>query len=182
MASLYREALPKIAEAFPRRTGTRFARSARLVALAASKERVTVASQPSKIEVMVSFANGGSLTPEDLALIEAIRSERSILAASRATGVSYRKCWLMVDALNRTFETPVFATFPGRRGAGAQLTDFGERLVALYRSMERRSRSASAQSLAELNASLNRSYRPPASGGAGEDVAPQPRLSRWRRS
>jgi molybdate transport system regulatory protein len=87
------------------------------VALAASKERVTVASQPSKIEVMVSFANGGSLTPEDLALIEAIRSERSILAASRATGVSYRKCWLMVDALNRTFETPVFATFPGRRGA-----------------------------------------------------------------
>ena len=105
---------------------------------------------PPKIEVMVSFANGGSLTPEDLALIEAIRSERSILAASRATGVSYRKCWLMVDALNRTFETPVFATFPGRRGAGAQLTDFGERLVALYQSMERRSRNASAQSSPSL--------------------------------
>jgi molybdate transport system regulatory protein len=154
----------------------------RFVVLVASKERVSVTPHPPKIEVMVSFANGGSLTPEDLALIEAIRSERSILAASRATGVSYRKCWLMVDALNRTFETPVFATFPGRRGAGAQLTDFGEQLVALYQSMERRSRNASAQSLAELNASLNRSYRPRASGGAGEGVAPQPRLSRWRRS
>jgi hypothetical protein len=95
--------------------GTRFAWSARLVALGprfvglvASKERVTVTS---KIEVMVSFANGGSLTPEDLALIEAIRSERSILAASRATGVAYRKCWLMVDALNRTFECSL--PFPG---------------------------------------------------------------------
>jgi molybdate transport repressor ModE-like protein len=67
---------------------------------------------------MVSFANGGSLTPEDLALIEAIRSERSILAASRATGVSYRKCWLMVDALNRTFETPVFGPIGHGPAAG----------------------------------------------------------------
>ena len=56
----------------------------------------------------------------------------------------------MVDALNRTFETPVFATFPGRRGSGAELTDFGERLVALYRSMERRARSASAQGLVDI--------------------------------
>ena len=96
-----------------------------------------MAAEDSKVEVTVRFANGGRLTLEDLALIEAIRAERSILAASRATGVSYRKCWLMVDALNRTFETPVFATFPGRRGGGAQLTHFGERLVALYRSRRR---------------------------------------------
>lgn len=136
----------------------------------------------SRIEVMVRFANGGCLTPEDLALIVAIRRERSILAASRTTGVSYRKCWLMVDALNRTFETPVFATYPGRRGGGAQLTDFGERLVALYLSMQRRSRSACAQGLAELNASLNPSYRPRASAWAAEDQPPQPRPYRSRRS
>ncbi len=139
-------------------------------------------SRASRLDVIVRFANGGSFTPDDLALIEAIRAERSILGASRATGVSYRKCWLMVDAMNRTFETPVFATFPGRRGGGAELTDFGERLVALYRSMERRARSASAQGLAELTASLNPSYRPRASGEAQEGDQPQPRLSRWRRS
>ena len=140
-----------------------------------------MAADASEVEVTVRFANGGSLTTEDLAMIEAIRAERSILAASRATGVSYRKCWLMVDALNRTFETPVFATFPGRRGGGAQLTDFGERLVALYRSMERRSRSASAQALAELTASLDPSFAPRASDEAAED-RPRPRLSRSRRS
>ncbi len=88
----------------------------------------------------------------------------------------------MVDAMNRTFETPVFATFPGRRGSGAELTDFGARLVALYRSMERRARSASAQGLAELTASLNPSYRPRASGEAQEADQPEPRLSRGRRS
>lgn len=88
----------------------------------------------------------------------------------------------MVDALNRTFDAPVFATFPGRRGGGAELTDFGERLVALYRSMERRARSASAQGLAELNASLDPSYRSRANAEASEDLALQPRLSQSRRS
>lgn len=139
-------------------------------------------SRASRMDLIIRFANGGSLTPEDLALIDAIRASRSILGASRATGVSYRKCWLMVDALNRTFETPVFATFPGRRGSGAELTNFGERLVALYRSMERRSRSASAQGLTELTASLDPSYRPRASGEAQEGGQAQPRLSRLRRS
>jgi molybdate transport system regulatory protein len=134
------------------------------------------------MDLIVRFANGGSLTPEDIALIDAIRAERSILGASRATGVSYRKCWLTVDALNRTFETPVFATFPGRRGSGAELTDFGERLVALYRSMERRARSASAQGFAELTASLDPSYRPRASGEVREAGQAEPRLSRLRRS
>jgi molybdate transport system regulatory protein len=141
-----------------------------------------VTSRTSRLDVVVSFANGGSLTSEDVALIDAIRAERSILGASRATGVSYRKCWLMVDALNRTFETPVFATFPGRRGSGAELTDFGERLVALYRSMERRARSASAQGLAELTASLDPAYRPRASGEAEEGDQGEPRPFRWRRS
>jgi molybdate transport system regulatory protein len=143
---------------------------------------LTVTPRASRMDLIIRFANGGSLMPEDIALIEAIRAESSILAASRATGVSYRKCWLMVDALNRTFETPVFATFPGRRGSGAELTDFGERLVALYRSMERRSRSASAQGLAELTASLDPSYRPRASGEVQEGDQAQPRLSRLRRS
>jgi molybdate transport system regulatory protein len=146
-----------------------------------TRER-TVTSRASRLDVTIRFANGGSLTPEVIALIDAIRASRSILGASRATGVSYRKCWLMVDALNRTFETPVFATFPGRRGSGAELTDFGERLVALYRSMERRARSASAQGLVELTASLDASFRPRSSFEAQGGDQAQPRPSRLRRS
>lgn len=55
-------------------------------------ETTAMTSRVSRIEMIVRFANGGSLAPDDLALIEAIRAERSILGASRATGVSYRKC------------------------------------------------------------------------------------------
>lgn len=119
-----------------------------------------------QIALTIHFDNGGRLTPEDLQLIEIIRKERSILAAARASGISYRKCWLMVDALNRTFESAVFETHPGRRGGGAEITPFGERLVALYRSMERRSRSATMAALDELDGATDPDYRKRASGAA----------------
>jgi molybdate transport system regulatory protein len=116
------------------------------------------------IELAINFSNGGRLTPEDLFLIETIRKERSILGAARTSGISYRKCWLMVDALNRTFETAVFETHPGRRGGGAEITAFGERLIALYRSMERRTSTATAAALHELEEAINPNYQKRASG------------------
>jgi len=117
------------------------------------------------IAVEIHLPNGGSFGPEDLALIDAIRSVRSIIGASRALGLSYRKCWLGVDALNRMFESPVVATFPGRRGNGAEITAFGERLAALYRSIERHADGSAKKSLEELTASLDWSFNPGACPG-----------------
>lgn len=136
----------------------------------------------SKIDLVVHFANGGRLMPEDFELIEAIRKHRSIIGAGRATCISYRKCWLMVDALNRTFESPVFATFPGRKVTGSEITPFGERLVALYRSMERRSHSGSTVAMQELEGALNPGFRQRASDGALEEAKPAVRRQRSRRS
>jgi molybdate transport system regulatory protein len=138
--------------------------------------------EAAQIALTISFGNGGRLTPEDLLLIETIRRERSILGAARTTGISYRKCWLMVDALNRTFETPVFETHPGRRGGGAEITVFGERLIALYRSMERRTRTATAAALGELNEAIDPDYQPRASGAAEAAPKAEPRRVRSRRS
>jgi molybdate transport system regulatory protein len=135
-----------------------------------------------QIELTINFGNGGRLTPEDLLLIETIRKERSILGAARASGISYRKCWLMVDALNRTFETPVFETHPGRRGGGAEITAFGERLIALYRSMERRTRTATAAALGELQGATDPDYQKRASGGAEAAPQAEPRRARSQRS
>ena len=135
-----------------------------------------------QIELTINFGNGGSLTPEDLALIEFIRGERSILGAARASGISYRKCWLIVDALNRTFDTPVFETHPGRRGGGAEITAFGERLVALHRSMERRTRTATAAALGELQKATDPNYQKRASGAAEAAPKAESRRARSRRS
>ncbi len=128
--------------------------------------------QPAHVAIEINLPNGGSFGPEDLALIDAIRSVRSIIGASRALGLSYRKCWLTVDALNRTFESPVVATFPGRRGGGAEITPFGERLVALYRSIERHAGTSAKKSLDELTASLDWEFDPKARVvGAERDLA-----------
>ncbi|WP_036262117.1 winged helix-turn-helix domain-containing protein [Methylocapsa aurea] len=118
--------------------------------------------QTASISIYLNLPNGGAFGPEDLALIDMIRIERSIIGASRALQLSYRKCWLSVDALNRTFESPVVATFPGRRGGGAEITQFGERLVALYRSIERHASNSAKKSLDELTASLDWSFDPKA--------------------
>ncbi len=127
---------------------------------------MTMKSQAPHVAIEIMLPNGGTFGPQDLALIEAIRAERSIIGASRALGLSYRKCWLCVDALNRTFESPVVATFPGRRGGGAEITPFGERLVALYRSIERHAGTAAKKSLEELTASLDWSFDPKAKAAA----------------
>ena len=133
-----------------------------------------------KIELAISFGNGGRLTPEDLLLIETIRKERSILGAARASGISYRKCWLMVDALNRTFESAVFETHPGRRGGGADITPFGERLIALYRSIERRTSTTAAAALSELEDATDPNYQKRASGAAEAAPKAAPRRARSR--
>ncbi len=107
-----------------------------------------------QLHVRLEFPNGGSLDETGIALIETLVRCRSILGASKLMGLSYRKTWLMTDALNRTFESKVIETFPGRRGAGAEVTAFGQRLAALFRSIERRSSAAAAAAAGELTASL----------------------------
>jgi molybdate transport system regulatory protein len=118
------------------------------------------------VSIEIRWPNGGTFGPEELALIDMIRKEQSIIGASRALGLSYRKCWLTVDMLNRCFESPVVATFPGRRTAGAEITPFGERLAALYRSIGRHAAAASKKSLEELTASLDREFDPKARAAA----------------
>ena len=123
---------------------------------------------PAQVHVRIAFPNGGSLDEADIALIETLKRCRSILGASKLMGLSYRKTWLMADALNRTFESKVIETHPGRRGAGAEVTVFGERLAALFRSVERRSAAAAAAALGELTASLDYAFEAQAPAGARE--------------
>jgi molybdate transport system regulatory protein len=122
-----------------------------------------------RVHISLSLPNGGSLDEADIALIETIQKCRSILGTSRLVGLSYRKAWLMVDALNRTFEAKVVETFPGRKGAGAEVTVFGQRLVALFRSIERRSTAAAAAAIEELTASLSLTFEKQGEGEAEED-------------
>jgi molybdate transport system regulatory protein len=102
--------------------------------------------------------------PGKIALLAAVATEHSISGAARRLGMSYRRAWLLVDALNRLMATPVVVTETGgRRGGGAAVTAAGRRLLASYREMERAvdvATQAQRRTLAKLAATKHRSRRP----------------------
>ena len=86
--------------------------------------------------------------PGKAELIERIAQTGSISAAARAMGMSYRRAWQLVEALNRDFGKPVVLTaIGGQRGGGARVTAFGREIVALFRQMEDKASAAIAREL-----------------------------------
>jgi len=72
-------------------------------------------------------------------LLDAIEREGSISAAGRALGMSYRRAWLLVDAMNRCWAEPLVATLAGgSRESGARVTPMGMAVRERYRSLQRR--------------------------------------------
>ncbi|MFN8722426.1 MAG: winged helix-turn-helix domain-containing protein, partial [Rhodospirillales bacterium] len=65
-----------------------------------------------RLSLRIDFPDGVRLGPGKVALLEAIGRTRSISAAGRSLGMSYRRAWLLVDAVNRAFEEPVVVTRP----------------------------------------------------------------------
>jgi molybdate transport system regulatory protein len=90
-----------------------------------------------------------ALGPGKAGLLEAIAATGSISAAGRRLGLSYRRAWLMVDTMNRSFARPLVATHPGGR-RGATLTDEGRVVLDAYRALQAALDAASAPEAAAL--------------------------------
>jgi len=89
-----------------------------------------------------------AIGPGKAELVERIAETGSISAAARAMGMSYRRAWQLVEAMNRACREPVVITaVGGKRGGGAEVTPFGRRLVRLFRAMEAKASSAIAADL-----------------------------------
>lgn len=89
------------------------------------------------------------LGPGKVDLLEAIGRAGSISAAGREMGMSYRRAWLLVDALNHMFpDALVIASPGGSHGGGAKLTDYGRDVAAAYRRVEERARTAMREEMA----------------------------------
>ena len=101
----------------------------------------------------IDFPEDDRLGRGKIMLLELIRETGSISAAGRAMDMSYRRAWLLVDALNRMFKEPsVESQRGGRQGGGAAVTPFGETLIARFRAMEAKARAAIADDLDWLEA------------------------------
>ncbi len=89
--------------------------------------------------------------PGKVALLEAIRDTRSITAAAKSMGMSYRRAWVLVDELNRSLTAAaVESVIGGECGGGSDLTALGRELVDVYRRIERTAARACATDVDRL--------------------------------
>ena len=110
-----------------------------------------------RLTVRIDFGADRALGPGKIRLLEAIGKTGSISRAGRALGMSYRRAWLLIDDMNRSFRAPVVATQPGGvRGGGAELTPFGVALIENYRAIETQAAAAALPRLQALENSLRR--------------------------
>jgi molybdate transport system regulatory protein len=109
-----------------------------------------------RLSLRIDFAPQTRLGPGKIQLLERVKATGSIAAAGRSMGMSYRRAWLLVDALNHMFREPVVTTkLGGKTGGGAEITRFGEELLRRYREMETVAHDALAPNLAALEAALS---------------------------
>ena len=121
---------------------------------------------------MVQFANlteglrfrvvlrpGVALGPGKADLLEAIRDTRSLTDAARKFGMSYKRCWSLVQEMNTAFRTPLVETEKGGSGGGggARLTELGAHVLTRYRQMEADAEAAIEAGVRDLRKHLARS-------------------------
>ena len=91
------------------------------------------ASHDFRPQVRILFGSATTLGPGKAQVLETIADTGSISATARELGMSYRRCWMLVDSLNHCFCEPVITT---ATGGGAAVTQFGLEIIRRYRDIE----------------------------------------------
>src|SRR6185436_10438579 len=109
------------------------------------------------LTLRVLTAEAPALGPGKARLIAAIEATGSISAAARQMGMSYRRAWQLVEAINSSFNRPVVITaVGGKRGGGAAVTAFGRELVEIYARMEEKASAAITRDLKQFSRLLRK--------------------------
>lgn len=114
------------------------------------------ADPPGLTHLRVTFSDDFYLGPGRADLLEGIAETGSIAAAGKRMGMSYKRAWSLVQALNDGFGSPLVET--NRGGAaqgGAALTGDGAFVLARYRAMQEATRGAIASDVAAVAKSLD---------------------------
>ena len=108
-----------------------------------------------RLTLRIDFDDSRHLGHGKVKLLELIDRNGSIASAARDMEMSYRRAWLLVDEVNKMFDTPVVETKLGGKGGGlAALTMFGRSLVQIYRGMEADALQAFARRIGALESKL----------------------------
>jgi molybdate transport system regulatory protein len=104
-----------------------------------------------RLTIRIDFDDGSALGPGKIRLLELVAATGSIRKAAAGMKMSYRKAWLLLQALEKTFGAPLVETATGgAKGGGARLGRLGRAVVARYRSLEKAASKASRKDFLSL--------------------------------
>lgn len=97
-----------------------------------------------------------AIGPGKADLLDGIRETGSIAASGRRMSMSYKRAWLLVEAMNGQFRGPLVVKEKGGVPVGgARLTELGERVLGLYRRMQLRAEASIGPQLDDLQELLS---------------------------
>ena len=91
-------------------------------------------SQPTSLSLRgrlwVEIGNAPALTEAGADLLEQIEACGSLSEAARRLRFSYRRAWLLTDAMNRLWPAPLVQTaVGGTKGGGSRVTELGRQVL-----------------------------------------------------
>jgi molybdate transport system regulatory protein len=88
-------------------------------------------------QVWVESNGRPAMTEPGADLLDQIDACGSLSEAARRLRFSYRRAWMLLDAMNRRWPAPLVRTATGgRRGGGATLTTLGRHVLRTYRDLQ----------------------------------------------
>ena len=97
--------------------------------------------------------SGNRLDPQLFQLLHALFSHEKLTHAAKATGISYRHAWNLINKWSDFFGTELVIL---KRGKGAQLTPLGQKLVWAEQRVMARFQPQMASMASEINVELNK--------------------------
>jgi molybdate transport system regulatory protein len=108
------------------------------------------------VRFRIDFGEYSNIGPGKVALLEGVKAHGSLSEAARSMGISYRRAWLLIDSVNKSFKMPATVNSAGGRGGGgAEITMFGSLLIERYREVERKLNVVAGEYLKEIRAQVN---------------------------
>lgn len=115
------------------------------------------------VRFRIDFSEHSSIGPGKICLLEAIRDTGSLSQGARNVGMSYRRAWLLVESLKRSFREPAtVASTGGKDGGGMLVTEFGDALIKGYRQLERDFATLAERRLHPIASTVSRHSKPAA--------------------
>lgn len=108
-----------------------------------------------RFRLRLYFGDDLMFGPGKADLLQGIAELGSISAAGRRMEMSYKRAWMLVEAMNAAFADPlVDSVRGGPSGGGARLTAAGKAVLAHYRALEAIVPQAGAAQIAGIQAML----------------------------